>query len=93
MSITSKDFASKGYDYKIDLASEKGGIWLSRTFALKSGETLAFNIQLIGHPDMSLEDLHQQSIERAIQLLQAALQPTPETPQSPSPNPLVNRLA
>lgn len=69
MTITAKDFATKGYEYKIDLASERGGIWLNRTFSLKTGEAITFNVQLKGRPGMDLADLHKESIQRAIEIL------------------------
>ncbi len=87
MAITNKDFATKGYEYKIDMASERGGIWLDRTFALRSTETVTFHVQLNGREGINLADLHRESIQRAIEILQAVLnpEPGPETkPASPS---------
>lgn len=91
MTITAKDFATKGYEYKIDLASERGGIWLNRTFSLKTGEAITFNVQLKGRPGMDLADLHKESIQRAIEILQAVLSPEPDP--EPAPKALTNRLA
>jgi hypothetical protein len=91
MTITTRDFANKGYDYKIDMTNEKGGIWLDRTFALKTGETVSFHVQLIGRDGMSLVDLHRESIQRAIDMLQAVLNPEPGP--EPKPESLVDRLA
>ncbi|NWK44897.1 hypothetical protein [Ralstonia pickettii] len=91
MAITAKDFAMKGYEYKIDLASERGGIWLDRTVTLKTGETVSFNVQLEGRPEMDLTALHRESIQRVIEILQAVLNPEPE-PESTAKS-LTSRLA
>ncbi|MEX3961056.1 hypothetical protein AB4Y42_02380 [Paraburkholderia sp. EG286B] len=91
MTIYSKDFATKGYDYKIDLASERGGIWLDRTFTLKTTEAVTVHVQLKGREGMNLVDLHRESIQRAIDILQAAL--NPENAPEQKPGSLASQLA
>jgi len=84
MSITTKDFATKGYEYKIDMAAERGGIWIDRTYVLKTTETVTFHVQVKGREGLSLLDLHRESIQRAIEILQAALNPEPAPETKPS---------
>lgn len=84
MPITSNDGLNEGYEYKIDMAANGGGIWLDRTFPFKKGESVSFHVRLESDAGMTLVDLQRGSIQRAIEMLQAMLDPAEPPPSKGS---------
>ncbi|WP_146177564.1 hypothetical protein [Glaciimonas sp. PCH181] len=90
MTITSNDLVLKDLEYKIDMSSGNG-VWLDRSFSFKSGDSISFHIKVNARPEMSLLDLHRESLELAIRMLQARLDPKPV--QEPANGSAASRLA
>ncbi|MBJ9669026.1 hypothetical protein I5693_15870 [Burkholderia cenocepacia] len=72
MTISNDEINFKDYAYKIDLATQ-GGLSVMRTIALKNGESVSLNVKVDSKENSDLKAINENSIRRAIEILQAFL--------------------
>ncbi|WP_322067507.1 hypothetical protein [Burkholderia cenocepacia] len=75
MAITNENINFKDYAYRVDLANS-GALIVDRHFALKTGETVSIHVSITSEEGSDLKAINENSIRRAIEILQAWLPKT-----------------